>query len=123
MQKGQEHSMYNFHQNLKGLKGKIKKWNKEEFGNIFREKRHLEVRLEEIQNIGTNEGYYMAFKKKERILEAKLEEREKQEEILWWKKSRIKWLHEGEKKTMFFHHSVIENRFQNKIYSLKNDKG
>ena len=34
MQKGQEHSMYNFHQNLKGLKGKIKKWNKEEFGNI-----------------------------------------------------------------------------------------
>ena len=78
MQKGQEHSMYNFHQNLKGLKGKIKKWNKEEFGNIFREKRHLEVRLEEIQNIGTNEGYYMALKEEERILEAKLEEREKQ---------------------------------------------
>ena len=84
MHEGQEHSMYNFQQNLKGLKAKIKKWNKEEFGNIFREKRRLKVCLQEIQAIGTNEGYSMALKEEERILEAKLEEREKREEILWW---------------------------------------
>ena len=59
----------------------------------------------------------------ERILESNLEEREKHEEILLWKKSRIKWIQEGEKKTNFFHHSVIQNRFQNKIYSIKNDSG
>ena len=53
--------MYNFQQNLKRLKTKIKKWNKEEFGNIFREKRRLEVRLHEIQTIGTNEGYSPAL--------------------------------------------------------------
>ena len=107
MQEGQEHNMYNFKQNLKGLKDKIKKWNKEEFGNIFREKRRLEVHLQEIQTIGTNEGYSMALKDEERILEAKLKEWEKHEEILWWQKSRIKWLQEGEKNTKFFHHSVI----------------
>ena len=57
------------------------------------------------------------------MLEVKLEEREKQEEILLWKKSRIKWLQQGEKNTRFFHHSVTENRFQNKIYSFQNDRG
>ena len=69
--------MYNFQQNLKGLKAKIKKWNKEEFENIFLEKRWLEVRLQEIQAIGTNGGYHLALKEEERILEAKIEEREK----------------------------------------------
>ena len=48
LREGQEHRMYNFQQNLKGLKEKIKKWNKEYFWNIFREKRRLEVRLQEI---------------------------------------------------------------------------
>ena len=74
--------MYNFQQNLKGLKAKIKKWNKQEFGNIFHEKRRLEVYLQEIQAIGTNEGYSMASKEEDQILEVKLEEREKHEEIL-----------------------------------------
>ena len=45
MHEGQEHSMYNFQQNLKGLKSKIKMWNKEEFGNIFHEKRRMEIHL------------------------------------------------------------------------------
>ena len=86
MREGQEHSMYKFQQNLKGFKAKIKKCNKEEFGNIFLENIWLEAHLWEIQAIGTNEGYSMALKEEELILEAKLEEWEKQEEILWQKK-------------------------------------
>ena len=108
---------------MKALKTNIKKWNKEEFGNIFSEKCHLEVHLQEIQTIGTNEGDSHVLIEEERMLEVKLEEWEKQEEILLWKKSRNKWLQQGEKNTRFFHHSVIQNRFQNKIYSIKNDRG
>ena len=55
LRKGEEHSMYNFQQNLKGLKAKIKKWNKEEFGNIFLEKKRLEFCLQVIKEIGENE--------------------------------------------------------------------
>ena len=116
-------NMWSFQQNLEALKSKIKKWNKEEFGNIFQEKRKLEIRLQEIQSIGLNEGYSLALLEEEQLMEKKLEEREKQEELLWWQKSRIKWLREREKNSKFFHHSVIQSRFQKNIYSLKNEAG
>ena len=57
MQFDQVFNMWSFQQNLKALKSKIKKWNKEEFGNIFQEKHRLEILLLEIQSIGFNEGY------------------------------------------------------------------
>ena len=113
--------MWSFQQNLKALKSKIKKWNKEEFGNIFKEKNRLEICLQEIQSIGFNEGYSLALLEEERLVEKQLDEREKQEELLWLQKSRIKWLCEGEKNSKFFHHSVIQSRFQNKFYSLKDE--
>ena len=110
MQSDQITNMWYFQQNLKALKPKIKKWNKEEFGNIFWEKRRLYICLHEIQTIGINEGYSPALLEEERLVESQLEEREKQEELLWWHKSRIKWLQEGEKNTKLFHNTVIPNR-------------
>ena len=77
MHSNQSPNMWSFQQNLKALKSKINKWNKEEFGNIFQEKRRLEIRLHEIQTIGLNEGYSLALLKEERLVETQLEEREK----------------------------------------------
>ena len=48
--------MYKFQQKLKGLKEKIKKQNKEDFGNIFVDKKFLESRKEQIHKQGMNEG-------------------------------------------------------------------
>ena len=44
LSEGDEPSMYKIKKKLRGLKTKIKKWNKEEFGNIFSEKKILESR-------------------------------------------------------------------------------
>ena len=86
-------NMWSFQQNLKALKSRIMKWNKEEFGNIFREKNSLETRrLQEIQSIGLNEFYSLALLEEEQLVEKQLDEREKQEELLWMQKSRIKWI-------------------------------
>ena len=54
-------NMFSFQQNLKALKSKIKKWNKEEFRNIFSEKSLLKIRLHEIPTKGINEGYSQAL--------------------------------------------------------------
>ena len=42
-------SMYIFQQKLKYIKERIKKWNKDSFGNIMEEKEKLENRIEEMK--------------------------------------------------------------------------
>ena len=41
--------MHTFQLKLKELKGKIKKWNKEEFGNILEDKQKLEGEMADLQ--------------------------------------------------------------------------
>jgi hypothetical protein len=52
-----------------------------------------------------------------------LEDRRRQEEILWKQKLRIQWLKEGDRNTKFFHRSVIQRRHSNKITHLITDEG
>lgn len=60
---------------------------------------------------------------KEGRIIGQLEERRKQEEIMWRQKSRIKWLCGGERNTKFFHQAMIQNRQRNRILSIKNAEG
>lgn len=115
--------MHTFQLKLKELKGKIKKWNKEEFGNILEEKQKLEGEMETLQQRIIIEGRSEESSKEEGIIIGKLEERRKQEEILWRQKSRIKWLREGERNTKFFHQAMIQHRQRNMILSIKNENG
>lgn len=47
-----------------------------------------------------------------------IEERRKQEEILWKKKSWVQWLWEGERNAHFFHKAMVQHRQHNRIFSL-----
>lgn len=115
--------MQTFQLKLKELKGKIKKWNKEEFGNIFEDKQKLEGEMESIQQKMILEGRTEDSINKEGIILGKLEERRKLEEVLWRHKSRIKWLREGECNTKFFHQAMIKHRQRNRILSIKDKNG
>ena len=70
-------TLYKFQQKLKGLKNRVKKWNMEEFGNIFVDKNIIEYRIQEIQSIGMNEGYTNNMQMEEIRLYSQLEEWEK----------------------------------------------
>jgi len=47
----------------------------------------------------------------------RMEQRRKQEEILWKLKSRVQWIRKGEKNTKLFHKSMIKHKNHNNIFS------
>eukprot|EP00253_Pinus_taeda_P035189 PITA_35189 len=51
-----KNKMHTFQLKLKEMKNKIKKWNKEEFGNIMEGKKRLEQRMEDLQHMDIIEG-------------------------------------------------------------------
>eukprot|EP00253_Pinus_taeda_P008881 PITA_08881 len=118
-----KNKMHTFQLKLKEMKNKIKKWNKEEFGNIMEEKKRLEQRMEDLQQMDILEGIKEERTKEEGMILNQLEERRKQEEIVWKKKSRVQWLREGERNTKFFHKEMVQHRQRNRIFSIKNQEG
>eukprot|EP00253_Pinus_taeda_P035515 PITA_35515 len=115
--------MHTFQLKLKEMKNKIKKWNKEEFGKIMEDKKRLEQRMEDLQQMDIMEGIEEERKQEEGRVLNQLEERRKQEEILRKQKSRVQWLREGERNTKFFHKARVQHRQRNKIFSIKNQEG
>ena len=73
--------MYNFQQKLKALKAKIHTWNKEDFGNIFEDKKRLMNEIDLIHQKGMETRWHMEMKEKEKDLLNQLDASEKQEEI------------------------------------------
>ena len=99
--------MYQFQQKLKHLKEHIKKWNKDSFGNIFQEKQVLETKIQHLQSQVMLNGYTEDLRLQEKTLLQEFNQRERQEEVYWSQKSRIKCLQEGERNTRFFHKVTI----------------
>jgi hypothetical protein len=116
-------SMYRFQQRLKNFKMLLKQWNKNCFGDIFQSIQDIERQLEEIQKTFISGSRTTDLMKEEEMLREQLEERRKQEEILWKQKSRVQWLKEGERNTKFFHRTVMHRRHVNRITHLEDGQG
>eukprot|EP00253_Pinus_taeda_P005441 PITA_05441 len=115
--------MFRFQQKLKYLKVKIKHWNRTSFDNIFQGKANIEQDMKQLQRKIITLSRSDDLAEQEKTLELKLMQKEKQEETLWRKKSRIKWLKDGEKNTKFFHSTTIQRRMHNNITHIQNKQG
>lgn len=92
------------------------------FGNIFRKKHRIEARLRGIQRSLENiDSAYLILLEQElqRDYNAILRE----EEYLWYQKSREKWVRFGDRNTKFFHTQTIVRRRRNHINGLLLDDG
>lgn len=107
---------------LKRLKRVLKKWNNEVFGDIQKRKEKLMNDLKVVQDI-IEINLTDALLSKEEELIKEFDIVLEQEEILWFQKSREKWIALGDRNTKYFHTSTIIRRRRNKIEMLKDDGG
>jgi hypothetical protein len=103
---------------LKALKGEIKRWSIEEFGNVEVRNKAWAEELKVLDRIEEERGLSEEEKERRRALATDLEVSLLQEEISWRQKSRVRWLKEGDRCTKFFHQVANANRRKNYIESL-----
>eukprot|EP00253_Pinus_taeda_P007097 PITA_07097 len=115
--------MFLLHSRLKHIKGRLKEWNKKEFGNIFKAKKDVVKKVKEINQILITKGYTEERKEMAESLQLEWDNRCLQEEILWRQKSKVQWIKEGERNTKFFHRSTIAHRNNNRIVKLTDQHG
>ncbi|XP_074271496.1 uncharacterized protein LOC141595430 [Silene latifolia] len=115
-------STSNFLSRLPGLSQKLQNWNSELFGDIFKRKNKLLAQI-----AGCQRELSIARKNNLIILEAKLGEELDdvlaQEELLWYQKSRVDLIKDGDRNTSYFHNSTLVRRWRNRITTLKNGEG
>ena len=97
-------------------------WNKNVFGHIRKRKRELMARINGIQR-AQERGANFFLHKLELRLQSELAQTLKQEEILWYQKSRGEWLTNGDKNTRYYHIKTIIWRNRNKVNTLRRVDG
>jgi hypothetical protein len=88
---------------LRALKGEIKRWSIEEFGNVEARNKAWVEELKLLDRFEEDRGLFEEEKERRRFLTIDLEASLLQEKISWRQKSRVRWLKEGDKCTKFFH--------------------
>lgn len=107
---------------LKELKRKLVKWNKDVFGDVQKRKDSLMEKIKGVQDrLDTLPTDTLLVEEEELIKEFELVLQ--QEEVLWYQKSREKWIALGERNTKYFHTSTIIRRRRNRIEALKDNDG
>lgn len=107
---------------MQHLQESLRKWNVEVFGNIFKKKKELLRRLRGIdRSLSRGPNKYLAELYQE--LWVQYEEILFREEVLWFQKSRCKWLEFGDKNTRYFHGTTVVRRRKSTIDSLQDAEG
>lgn len=106
---------------LNEVKDKLKQWNRDVFRDVQKKKDTLMREIKAVQDeLELNQSDSMLRKEEELLKE--FEEILEQEEILWFQKSREKWIALGDRNTTYFHTSTIIRRRHNRIEMLRNNE-
>lgn len=107
---------------LRDLRLKLKKWNRDVFGDIQKRKDALMKKIKITQELLDTHPTDALLVEEEGLIK-ELETILQQEEVLWFQKSREKWIELGDRNTKYFHTSTVIRRRKNRIEALKDDDG
>lgn len=114
--------MRGFYDKLFALKKDIQRWNKDVFGNIFRNLKHAEsllsqakARWDDDPSQETRQAFHKA--KADYFLASNYELH------FWQQKARVKWLKDGDANTQYFHSVVKGKCAQLRIQQIRNSEG
>lgn len=108
--------------NITTFTHEMKQWNQSVFGNITYKKHHLLNRLHGISRSLDNgwNPFHLCLQKE---LWGEYEKVLYQEDILWYQKSRCKWLKYGDMNTKFFHGTTVFRRKRQRVEALQDSNG
>ncbi|CAA7060939.1 unnamed protein product [Microthlaspi erraticum] len=107
---------------LQGLKDKLKRWNRDVFEDVNKCKEDLMREIKDVQDILEAQQTDDLLSREETLLR-ELDVVLKQEELIWFQKSRERYIAHGDRNTRYFHTSTVIRRRRNRIKSLKDDGG
>ncbi|XP_057868066.2 uncharacterized protein LOC131075250 [Cryptomeria japonica] len=114
-------AMFRIVEKLKLINREVKGWNKATFGDIFKKKKVLGSRMEQIQSIMAIGNPPDPILMEEEECHKNRKDILSKEEIYWKQRSIIQWLKEGDKNLAFFHRSAYIHRRRNFIKILRDD--
>ncbi|KAL4289744.1 hypothetical protein GQ457_14G000690 [Hibiscus cannabinus] len=97
-------------------------WNRESFGHIGRRKHRLLARIRGIES-ATEVSTDISLQNLEISLKQELAEVLKQEESLWFQRSRTEWILEGDRNTKYYHRVTKSRERQKKCFTIKLGNG
>ncbi|KAF9602111.1 hypothetical protein IFM89_025156 [Coptis chinensis] len=117
------HSIFILTQKLKKLKGVLKRWNREMFGNIKYKVEEETKKLDKMHEIfekGTmTKEFTMQMVDQENHVEHLLQ----QEQNFWLQKSKTKWDTDNDRSTKVFHAMANRNKIKSLIAKMKTEEG
>lgn len=106
---------------LKGIKSKLKVWNKDHFGNLDAKIQEAKDEIHKMDLKGESEVLTEEETNLRRICVSKVHTFNFRKCSLLWQQSRMQWLKEGDANSKFFHQCIKKRRKVNEILGLNFD--
>nr|CCA66178.1 hypothetical protein [Beta vulgaris subsp. vulgaris] len=106
---------------LKEVKKRLKSWNLTEFGNIDSKIKKFESEIQHLDSINNTRDLDTQELENRKEAQVELWKWIKRREMYWAQNSRVTWLKEGDRNTMFFHAIASNKRRKNSITTVEVD--
>jgi hypothetical protein len=109
--------------NLLNVERDINEWKFQHFDKVLHRKKELMARIGGIQRCIQEGAGRSRFINLEHKLQQELNDIMRKEELMWFQRSRAKWLRDGDRNTHYYHLKTVTRRRKNNVIMLKNEQG